>query len=580
VLTARPTPYTSVDLVTYGAMVRLPDHAALLLDNVFVAANARLSLGSTALRTLYLDNGSGGFASIVAWGGNLAFHGSASQPMTIIGWDRTVNRPAADSGTGRSYIRDVGGEMTLTDVRASWLGFWSGRTGGIAWTGTSGQPSTGGATGTTFTDSTYGAFVSRGSNVAFGDDLFEFNELDGLHIHRYSVNVSVVDSSASRNGDNGFTVSPATKNVQLISDVSEHNARDGYFFDGRPLATGASASGGEVAPGSGTVLKDSAALGNGQMGVLVEGGIGTVIEGNQVCAQITAVAIRDGVSDGVVTGNDIRCSPRSGLSIGPSTPGLMVSGNTVVDPRDGILVSSSGPIQLDSNDIIGATVFGISARGAASSVTGVGNLISGTGFRAIDARADAAMPTLSSTNASGWAFHERLTVWSYLEFHPLAALWLGIAVLVLLGWAWSHRHRLPSHPYPQTTRWPVTAPEPLAGEAPAVAPAALEPAGMLGTVAAAAAEQPHFAADTTMPLRAVRAEDRPGPPWEREPAGARRVDLWGTGGYRNLPGDSDMTTGQEQPPAWTAAPGWNLAGREGRSRRAASVLSSVEEEEW
>ena len=88
--------------------------------------------------------------------------------MTIIGWDRTAKfgrRPTA--GPAAPYIREVGGMMTLTDVRASSLGFWSGRTGGVAWTGVTGTPSTGGATSSTFTGDTYGAFVARGRGVTF-----------------------------------------------------------------------------------------------------------------------------------------------------------------------------------------------------------------------------------------------------------------------------------------------------------------------------------------------------------------------------------------------------------------------------
>ena len=220
------------------------------------------------------------------------------------------------------------------------------------------------------------------------------------------------------------------------------------------------------------MVKDSAALNNGEIGIVVEGGTGTVIEGDQVCATVTAIAVRYGVTDGVLTGNDVRCDPRSGFSIGPSTPGLMVSGNTVVGPRTGFLVSDSGSIELDSNLVTGATVFGISARGLSSKVTGVGNVISGTGFRAVDARADAAAPVLSATNSSGWVYHGKVSFWSYLRFHPLAALWLSILILVLIAWVWSHRRRLPSHPYPASTRW--------RGDAPAAEPVQPAPEPDLG----------------------------------------------------------------------------------------------------
>ena len=186
VLPAGPHAYTATDLAQYGALVRLKHRAALLIDNVFVSTNATLKLTSPSLHVLYMDSSTDGFASIVAWNGNLEFAGTASQPMTITGWDRIAKTPASDRGFGRSYIREVGGKLTLSDVRVSSLGFWSGRTGGVAWTGLTGHPSTGGATGSTFTNSTYGAFVDRGQNIAFNSDLFEFNQLDGLHIHRYS----------------------------------------------------------------------------------------------------------------------------------------------------------------------------------------------------------------------------------------------------------------------------------------------------------------------------------------------------------------------------------------------------------
>ena len=464
VLTAG-APYTVGELVEYGAMVLLPDNTALLLDNIFVSTNATLDVGGAGLRALYLDDGSGGFATIVAWGGNLSFRGTDGRPLTIMGWDRATSSPAADLGNGRPYIREVGGRMTLNDIRASYLGFWSGRTGGVAWTGLLGKPSKGGATDSTFTGDTYGAFVSRGEGVSFTRDLFEFNELDGLHIHRYSVGSSVTASSATRNGGNGFTVSPATENTVLSRDVSEHNAGNGYFVDGRPIATGASASGGSVAPGTGTVIRYSSANNNGQIGMLVEGGSGTVVEADQVCSSNTAVAVKEDATDAVVTGNYLGCDPRTGLSIGPSVPGLTLSGNTVAGPRIGVLVNSSGAIEVDSNTITGATVFGITARGSSSQLTGVGNVISGTGFRAVDNRADASTPALSGTNDSAWVVHTRVTFFSYLRFHPLAALWLSVAILLLAAWAWSRRRRLPAHPYETTTRWrPVPRTSPIVTE--------------------------------------------------------------------------------------------------------------------
>ena len=446
--------YTIADLIEYGALLLRPQHTALLIDSVFVAGNARLTITTgPQLHALYLDGTSGGFASIVSYGGTIVLRGTASQPLTVMGWDHQLGRPAIDRGEGRSYIRAVGGALKLTDVRASNLGFWSGRTGGVAWTGTSTEPSTGGAAGSTFTDNTYGAFVTRGSGVKFSDDLFEFNQLDGLHIHRHTVGALVTGSSAVRNGGNGFVVDQTTAGTVLRGDVSQHNGGSGFLIDGRPLVGGPSASGSAVTPGSGTKIENSAALGNARTGILLEGGTGTVLQSDAVCAPVTGIAVRYGAAGTIVTGSEVRCSPRAGLSIGPDASNTTISGNTVLGARIGIHVRDAGRVQLDSNVITGATVFGITIQGATSNASGQDNVISGTGFRAVDARADAGKPALLGTRATGWVHHAKVSAVSYLQFHPLAALWLGIFLLVLLGALGSRLRRLPPHPYTVSTRW-------------------------------------------------------------------------------------------------------------------------------
>lgn len=459
-LPARTTAYTAADLVQEGALVMLSSHVALLQDSVFVASGARLSLGAPALSALYLASGNSGFTSIVGWGGSLSFTGTAAQPFTIMGWVQATKSAAADKGDGRPYIREIGATMTLAYARVSSLGFWSGRTGGVAWTGTSRASSKGSAADSVFTGDTYGAFVSRGQGVTFSADRFESSELDGLHIHRYSAGSRVISSSAVRNGGNGFLVDRATADTLLRGDVSQHNAANGYLFDGRPLVSGASASGGSNVPGRGTVLEGSAATGNAHTSVLIEGGTGTVVKSDQFCSPTTAIALRTGVKNAVLTGNYIGCDPRSGISVGPSAPGTVIFGNILSRPHIGMLIRSSGAVSMYDNRVIGATVFGVSARGAASKVAGAGNVMSGTGDRAVDTRTDASVSALSGTDTSGWSHNVRVTFVSYLEFHPLASLWLGILVVILLAAGWSFRRKLPDHPYPASVRrmYPLPAP--------------------------------------------------------------------------------------------------------------------------
>ena len=108
---------------------------------------------------------------------------------------------------------------------------------------------------------------------------------------------------------------------------------------------------------------------------------------------------------------------------------------------------------MDTNLVTNATVFGVSSRGPSSVVTGTGNTLAGTGFRATDAREGAPMPALYATNTAGWTVHTPVTFLTYLEFHPLAAMWLGVVALGALAFAWSRMRRIPSHPYPASTQW-------------------------------------------------------------------------------------------------------------------------------
>jgi hypothetical protein len=461
VLVSGRSTYTAADLISNGAMVRLPDGGALLKDNVFVSSGARLELSSSDVSAIYLDNTPSGSASIVAWGGDLDFRGTSQLPLTLQGWDETTMTPARDTGTGRPYIREVAGTMTLLHTRVSSLGFWSGRTGGVAWTGLSTHPSYGGAILSTFTGNTYGAFVTRGHNVRFSGDLFESNQLDGLHFHRGTIGSSASYSAAVRNGANGFHVDRATSRTVLQHDLSQHNATNGFLVDGRPLVVSASASGNGVTPGQGTRIENSAALGNGRTGILIEGGNRTVLKANEVCTTLTGIALRYGASNAIVDANDVRCGSRTGLRIGPQAPGALVYGNAVSGARIAMLVTTpGGSVEIDKSLITLASVFGISVRGVNSVVFGKDNVISGIGFRAVDSRAEATPPHLSGSNTANWAYARKGTVLTYLEFHPLAVFWLSIAFLVLVGCVWTRRRKASSHPYSESTRWRGLAAEP------------------------------------------------------------------------------------------------------------------------
>jgi hypothetical protein len=455
VLPARPASYTLADLQAAGAVVPVSQPGAMLLvDSVLVEASAKLTLGGNGLSTLLMNTSPTGFTSLVTWGGTLTLAGdSADAPLTITGWDQAGGQPAQNHGYGRPYIRAVGGRLDLSNARVSSLGFWSGRTGGVAWTGINRQPSTGSATSSTFTGNTYGAFVSRADRVAFKDDLFQSNELDGLRLHRAATGVTVTTSASARNGGNGFNVSRGATSDVLRGDLAIHNAANGFLINGQPLVGGASPSGNRAAASVGTLVDGSDAVANLRTGILVEGGDGTVVKNSVVSSALTGIAIRAGASNTTLTGNEVLAGGRVALSIGPSVTGTTVAGSTFLGARIGILVRNSPGVRLMNNRVGQMSLFAISVRGSSPGVVGNDNVLSGRGFSAIDVRAGAPAPVLVSSDTKGWQRRSDLSWAGYLRYHPLLATWLVILSLCTAFAIVARCRRRPQLPYRHIAAW-------------------------------------------------------------------------------------------------------------------------------
>lgn len=455
VLPGRSDPYTFSDLVSTGAAVPLAQQGwYLLVDSVLVARSATLQISSEdgGPATLLLASSATSFTSLVTWGGSMTLAGTAQSPLAITGWDQVNNQPSEDRGYGRPYIRAVGGEMQLSQVRASHLGFWSGRTGGVSWTGVTRQAATGGATDSSFIGDTYGSFVTRASQVHFSGDLFESNELDGLRLHRDANNSTVTSSASVRNGSNGFVVSRGANSDLLSADVALHNGGNGFLFNGQPLVNGAGPSGGQTQASVGTQLSGSDSERNVHTGILVEGGSGTVIQNNIVCAGSTAIAIRLGAATTSVVGNQMRCA-RVALSIGPAVTATTVAGNVFSHARIGILIRNSPGVRLLNNQTRNLTVFAISVRGASPGVVGSDNVFAGNGFQPVDFRGGAAAPQLTGTDLRNWFRVSSPTALSYLRYHPLLTTWLGILLLVALSWIVVRLRRRSRLPYRHALVW-------------------------------------------------------------------------------------------------------------------------------
>lgn len=504
VLPSRPAAYSFSDLQNAQAIIPHQGGGYELVDSILVAPGATLTLDGASLpagsaTSLYLDRSAVGFTSLVAWGGSLKLTGiGAETPLAVTGWDRDRQQPAADGGNGRPYIREVGGRMDLVNVRVSSLGFWSGRTGGVAWTGVSRKAATGSAVSSTFTGNAFGAFVSRADQIQFSDDLFEANELDGLRLHRNTTNSTVSASAAARNGGNGFSISRGATGDALRGDLAVHNRGNGFLLDGEPLVTGASPSGSQSVASVGTLLEASEAEASGRAGIIVEGGTGTVVRNNVVCGPVTAIAVRAAATGTMIVGNDIHCGGRVGLSIGPAVTGTTVDGNTVGDARIGLMVRNSPGVRIMNNRFTRISIFAISVRGSSPGVVGNGNVMEGQGFTPVDTRSGAVAPVITTSDTSSWTRRASVGVLGYLRYHPILITWIGILLVVIISTlVMRARHRpqrpyayyIVRHPAPAPMRSPAVAPDrlPEAAAQPLPEPVAPQPAAGWSELAPAGA---------------------------------------------------------------------------------------------
>lgn len=395
VLTKREAPYTVTDLLELApqTFVRQPDGAFLLTENVVVQPGASLELSGADGLTVRLASDAERFVSIVNYGGKLVTRGTAKHPVVITSWDRSAGAPDVLTDDGRAYVRAIGGQVDLQSTEFRDLGFWSGRTGGVALTGTD-RP-------------------SGGALEQFGRELRDnANALNGgapADPAAPAVDPAVADPSTVAGAVPG--VLPAgdlpLPEVDLDDPTYSYVAAriDGVTFDGNAFGLFLSSA-------NGVDITDTSVSRS-----LVDG---LVLHRFVANAAISATEVHGNAGDGIVlsratTGivlsevsatrngdNGIELRGES-LADGPSATGSPVGdyGNNSVsnsvasdNARYGIEVVGGRNVSLTANDVSGNDM-GIVVRDPASEVAVVGNRLTGNTRHGIALRDGVVSATLS-----------------------------------------------------------------------------------------------------------------------------------------------------------------------------------------
>lgn len=475
VLPARNEAYSVADLLVLApnAFRRQADGPYLLSESVAVLAGASLLLASPEPGRpldLRLESGAEGFASIVALGGSLTLGGSEAAKVTVTSWDSSKGGPDKTTVDGRAYIRVVGGHASFTYSDVSYLGFWSGNTGGLSLTGTdavgtfSGDQST--AAGTqaedggarilpeaelsTLTaesaqdysvvtagienlrvkDNAFGLFVTNARDVIIRDTIISGSLVDGLVLHRFVSDATITGTSSSGNAVDGFSVGRSTEGISFEGVQAKDNGRNGMSMDGRSLADGPNAVGTAVEAYGGNQVSGGTFERNARYGIELTGGSGLTVRNNRLARNEMGIVAADGAKGVVIANNTLLDHVRQAIAVRDAGSTAEVTGNSITGGDTGIYVrdASAG---IEENTLANISNHGITLLGAVNETTVAGNMMAGSGTTAIWSEASAGA-FLGENDTLSWVPAYTVERMVKSVFQPLTFIWFLLAALLLV----------------------------------------------------------------------------------------------------------------------------------------------------
>jgi Right handed beta helix region len=456
VLTARATPYERTDLVRLGALVPQAGGADYLRASVLVAPGAKLFLGDE--RSLRLRSDVKAFASIVAWKAELRMTGTADRPLSITSWTRGHGADT-DEADGRAYIRTVGSRTLVKHVALRSLGFWSGRTGGLAAEGGDESVASAGATAASAESPVtghqqlvvsdvstrglhYGLYTHDIRSGSVRRSRFLQSAQQGLLLHGKTHDVLVDSTTVENSGADGVAVARGSHDLVLRKVVSDGNAGDGIRVDGRPTAARPTAGGGDPVPHGAVDISEATLSHNAGSGVNVVGAVKVSVAASTLSSNADGITVRDSARDVHLTTNVVKSSRGFGIGVTDGPSAVTVEDNSVDGAATGVALRSA-VATVRRNYVSNATEHGISLAGGAAGSHVVQNRISGRGASGLSLTRLVSPGSVvdRANDVSGWEVHKDLTWSQRLEDHPLLLLWLPILFLPLVGWLLSLRRR-------------------------------------------------------------------------------------------------------------------------------------------
>jgi parallel beta-helix repeat protein len=481
VLTPSSSAYTVEDLLALApqTFLRMSDGSYLLTENIVVMPRATLRLAAPGGLTFRMASSSDGFVSVVSLGGKLELVGEEDAPLVVTSWDANAAQPDLNTSDGRAYIRAIGGQFEANRVTIEHLGFWSGRTGGIALTGTD-RPNTGAISSiegeapsrsdapslledvnvqpagelpagadspnlpytvpatdyvsgrianTTVKGNAYGVFVSGATSIEISGSTVSDSLRSGVVFHRFVKNALVSKTTSSHNHGDGFSIGRATTGVTMSESSAVGNAGSGFRLSGRPLADGPSVVGMSLKSYGNNSVSNSTATDNARYGIEVLGGFNIGLANNRLSGNDMGIMVNGPAQRVSVTGNQVDGSRRHGIALVNDVTDSTVTGNVVDGAATGVYVRDS-TAEVTGNTVQAATSHGVSLVGEVAATEVAYNVLSGSGASALDTVRAATTVTATANQLDGWHDTSPWYFWFKKLLQPMTALWAMIFLLV------------------------------------------------------------------------------------------------------------------------------------------------------
>lgn len=489
---------------------QLSDGSYLLNVNIMVAAGGKLVLQSgNGPLTIRMRSVPGSFTSIVSAGGSVRINGSAQNPVNITSWNESTSKPDTAVNDGRAYIRAIGGSFSMTYTNVKHLGFWSGRTGGVALTGSDRPDSSaeratapaaphrvrmpdgstettrgnqeqievqaaagaGAATSfyvpqaslvsgtvdnSTFDGNAYGIFVTASNQTRLTNNEITNSLVNGVLLHRFAKNATIENTTVSRSRGDGFVLSRGTEGVRITNCNSRDNGGNGFTLNGQPLADGPSASGEATTAFGQNLISGSAAENNERYGFEILGGDNVAVQNSRVTGGDMGIVAREMATRVQISGNQIRGPERQGVVLRDGVEGGSVAGNVIHGTQTALYVRDSS-VTLQGNTVQSASRHGVTLNGDVSATVIAGNTISGSGSSALDYDRAEGQYKNTGNNIKGWNKTAGFWTWVKRVFKPMNIIWAGVFLLVAVSMfrsrgAGMRIGRRGAHPYEHQTK--------------------------------------------------------------------------------------------------------------------------------